>query len=85
MDLKLTPQETDQVRHSLQKYFAEEFDQELTDLKARLLLEYFARELAPFAYNQGVQDAELSVRRQLEDLTATCHEPPLTYWSAKRK
>ena len=85
MELALTPQETDEIRHSLQKFFATEFELELTDLKARQLLEYIGQEIAPFAYNQGIKDAEAFFRTRLEDLSATCYEPALTYWQKKRK
>ncbi len=85
MAIQLTPQETDEVTHSLKKYFAAEFDQELSDLKTRLLLDYVLKEIAPFAYNQGVRDAENFFRKTLEDVSGTCFEPPLTYWQKKRK
>jgi uncharacterized protein (DUF2164 family) len=85
MAIELTPQETDGAIHSLKKYFAEESGESLGDLRARLLLDYLLHEIAPLAYNRGVQDAEKFFRRHLEDLSATCFEPPFTYWSAKKK
>jgi uncharacterized protein (DUF2164 family) len=79
------PQETEELVHSLKKYFAAEMDHELSELRARLLLDYFFKEMAPLAYNQGVKDAEAFFRNKLEDLPATCFEPALTYWQKKRK
>ena len=43
MALDLTPQEFEQIIPSLQKYFREELDQELSEMKARFLLEYFQK------------------------------------------
>jgi uncharacterized protein (DUF2164 family) len=85
MSLELTKEETEQVIPSLQKYFREEFDQELSEMKARFLLEYFQKEIAPLAYNKGVKDAEQYFRTKTEDLTGICYEDPLTYWTRKRK
>ncbi len=85
MPIQLQPQETAELTHSLKKYFAAEFEQPLSDLKARLFLDYVLQEIAPLAYNQGVRDAERLLRKNLEDLPATCFEPPLTYWQKKRK
>jgi uncharacterized protein (DUF2164 family) len=85
MAIKLTPQETEELIHSLKKYFSAELDQELSELKARLMLDYIFKEMAPLAYNQGVKDAEAFFRNKLEDLSATCFEPALTYWNKKRK
>ncbi len=83
--LELTPQERDEVTHSLKRFFQEEMDEPLGDLRARLLLDYVLKEIAPLAYNRGVQDADRFLRQRLEDLPATCFEPPLTYWPLKRK
>ena len=85
MPLELTKEETEQVLPSLQKYFREEFDQELSEMKARFLLEYFQKEIAPFAYNKGVKDAEQYFRTKTEDLTGICYEDPLTYWTRKKR
>jgi uncharacterized protein (DUF2164 family) len=85
MDIELNPQERDEAMQSLKRYFAVEMDQDLSDLRARLLLDYVLKELGPFAYNRGVQQAEAFFRRGLEDLSATCLEPPLTYWPEKKK
>jgi uncharacterized protein (DUF2164 family) len=42
------------------------------------------KEIGPLAYNLGVQQAEEFFRKQLEDLPATCFEPPFTYWRDKK-
>lgn len=85
MAIELLPQETDEIIHSLKKYFSSELDQEIGDLKAKLLLDYVLKEIAPLAYNRGVKDAEEFLRLRLEDLPATCFEPGLTYWQKRRK
>jgi uncharacterized protein (DUF2164 family) len=85
MAIELPSQETEEVIHSLKKYFSSELDQEIGDLKAKLLLDYILKEIAPLAYNQGVKHAEEFLRLRLEDLPATCFEPGLTYWQKKRK
>lgn len=85
MPLELTKEETEQVVPSLQRYFREEFDQELSEMRARFLLEYFQKEIAPLAYNKGVKDAEQYFRNKTEDLTGICYEDPLTYWTRKKR
>ena len=79
------PPEIEQLIQSLKKYFANELDHDLGDLRSRLLLDYIFKEIAPIAYNQGVRDAETYFRSKLEDLSATCFEPGLTYWTKKKK
>jgi uncharacterized protein (DUF2164 family) len=85
MPLELTKEETEQVVPSLQRYFREEFDQDLSEMRARFLLEYFQKEIAPLAYNKGVKDAEQYFRNKTEDLTGICYEDPLTYWTRRKR
>ncbi len=47
MIIELTPVDLEQSSPSLQKFFREEFEQELSEMKARFLLEYFLKEVGP--------------------------------------
>jgi len=85
MAIEITKQETEEIIHSLKKYFRSELDRELSELEAKLLLDYIVKEIAPLAYNQGVKHSEEFFRARLEDLGATIFEPGLTYWQKKRK
>jgi len=85
MAIELSKQEIADIVPSLQKYFREELEQELSEMHAKFLLGYFLKEIAPFAYNKGVSDAESYFRAKIEDLPGTCFEPGLTYWLKKRK
>jgi uncharacterized protein (DUF2164 family) len=86
MSIELTPQEHAEAMHSLKRYLSSELEQEVGDLRARLLLDYILKEIGPLAYNRGVKDAEEFFRKQIEDLPGTCFEQPLTFWlSRKRK
>lgn len=85
MPLELTKQETADAVPSLQKFCREELELELSEMRAAFLLSYFMKEFGPFAYNKGVKDAEEFFRTRVEDLSATCFEPTMTYWLKKRK
>jgi uncharacterized protein (DUF2164 family) len=85
MAIEFTKQETEPITHSIQKFFRDEWDEELSDMRARFLLDFFLKEIGPFAYNQGVKDAESYLRGKVEDLTAVCFEEPLTYWTKRKK
>ena len=85
MPIELTKEETADVIPSLRRYFKEELEIEISEMRAKFLLNYFLKEIAPFAYNQGVKDAESYFRGKVEDLSGTCFEPALTYWLKKKK
>ena len=85
MAIELTEHENVEAIHSLKKYFSTEMEAELGDLRAKLLLDYILKEIGPLAYNRGVQHAEEFFRKRIEDLPATCFEPPFTHWQARKK
>ena len=85
MPIELDNQETKEVLSSLQKYFREELEEELSEMRAKFLLEYILKEIAPLAYNRGVKDAEVYFRGKIEDLSSTCFEEGLAYWQKKKK
>ena len=85
MNLQIRKEETGQLVAYIQKYIREELDHEIGELQAKLLLEYVLKEIGPFAYNQGVRDAEDYLRLRIEDLQGTCFQQGLTYWQQKRK
>jgi len=85
MAIELTKEEIADVIPSLRRYFREELELEISEMRAKFLLNYFLKEIAPFAYNQGVKDAESYFRGRVEDLSGTCFEPALTYWLKKKK
>ena len=85
MAIELTKEEVADVIPSLRRYFREELELEISEMRAKFLLNYFLKEIAPFAYNQGVQDAESYFRGRVEDLSGTCFEPALTWWLKKKK
>lgn len=85
MPIALTAEETAEAIHSLKKFAAEHLDENIGDLRAKLLLDYILKEIAPLAYNRGVADAESFLRRQLEELPATCFEPPFSHSSERKR
>ncbi len=83
MNETLTAEQKSAVLASLQRYVQEHFDLELNDLQGTLLLDFIMKEIAPFAYNRGVEDARAFMAARLDDLPGTCFEQGLTYWEMK--
>jgi len=82
MNPNFTKVQKAEIIGSLQRYASEELDCELGDIQAGHLLEYILKEISPFAYNQGVEDAKGYVAAKVEELTGTCFEEGLTYWKS---
>ena len=78
--MDLPAEETEALVYSLQKYLREEFDEETSELKAKLMLNYIWEEIAPLAYNAGVKDAQDFMRARSEELPDTVFRDGLGYW-----
>lgn len=72
---------------SIRRYFREELDLDVGDLKATLILDYFIDEHGPTIYNQAIADARAFFDERSADLAAVCYKPEFPFWdrSASRK
>ena len=52
----------------IKNYFLKERDEDLGDLSATMILDFFTKELAPEFYNQGVYDSYAYMNDKMEDL-----------------
>ena len=85
MSVSLSKEQKAEVIFSIQRFFGEKLELELSELQAGFLLDYFSVEIAPFAYNEGVADAQKFLARLYEDLPSTCFQEPLTCWDVDDK
>jgi uncharacterized protein (DUF2164 family) len=58
---------------ALRRYAAANFDEEIGDLKAGLLLDFILSELGPSVYNQAIADARAFFEERASDLAAICY------------
>lgn len=80
MNIALENNDKEAILSSIKKYFLEEFDIEIGDMKAGFVLKYFFEEIGPFVYNKAIQDAENFMSERIADLPASCYEDGLGYW-----
>jgi uncharacterized protein (DUF2164 family) len=80
MAIELSPDTSKRLIGSIRRYFADELDQDIGDLKARLVLEYCVQEIGPSIYNQAIADAQAHLNRQVADLENACYQKEFTYW-----
>ena len=65
---------------SIRRYFEQEMDEEIGDLRAGFLLDYFLAEIAPTVYNRAIGDAQAWMLGRVEDLESSLYEPEFDYW-----
>lgn len=80
MTIKLSKPKKQQLIKSIRRYFEEELDTEIGDLKASLILDFCLQEICPSVYNQAILDARSFLQDKLSDLEDTYYEPKFDYW-----
>lgn len=68
---------------SIRRYFTEELDQDIGDLKASLLFDYFIAEHGPTIYNQAIADARAFFDERSADLAAICYQMEFPFWDQR--
>ena len=58
----------------IQKYFDRELGQEIGRFDAEFLLDFFAREIGNYFYNQGLYDAQAILSTKLDDLNDAIYQ-----------
>ena len=81
MAIELTKEAEDRLLASIKRYFDETLDQEIGDLKARLLLDFCLKEIGPNVYNRAIADAQAFLTDRVADLDGSCYEPEFGYWN----
>ena len=80
MTIKLSKVSKQKLIKSIKRYFEEELNEEIGDLKASLFLDFCLQEICPTIYNQAIVEARSFLEARLSDLEDTCYEPEFDYW-----
>ncbi|WP_353093298.1 DUF2164 domain-containing protein [Tissierella praeacuta] len=66
--IKISKENKEEMRNHIVNYFSQERDEDLGELASQLLLDFFIEELAPYVYNQGIEDAYVYMKDKADDL-----------------
>lgn len=80
MTIKLSRDAAKQLRGSIKRYVAENLEQDIGDLKADGLLDFFLKEIGPSVYNQAIADAQQYFQERAIDLEGVCFVREFGYW-----
>ena len=81
MVVKISKATKQKLTKSIKRYFEEELEAEIGDLKASLFLDFCLREICPSVYNQAIIDARRFMEDKLSDMEDTCYELEFDYWN----
>ena len=80
MPIKLHKDAQTYLLGSIKRFFAENLDEDIGDLKAASVLEFVIREVGPSIYNQAIADAQAYVQDRVADLGGARYESEFDYW-----
>ena len=69
---------------SIEKYFKDELDEKIGNIRAAALLNFFLEEIAPSIYNQAVADVQERLIGRVTEIDIECHEDEFGYWAKRR-
>ena len=68
---------------SIKRFFAENMEAGIGDLKAALVLDFCVREIGPSIYNQAIADAQEYCQEKVADLGGSRFEAEFDFWKNK--
>ncbi|AKF25616.1 hypothetical protein YH65_09655 [Sulfurovum lithotrophicum] len=72
-NIVFSPEQKAHLVHKVKAYFNREFGEEIGQFDAEFLLEFFGREIGPYYYNQGLQDAAGVIEVQTDAMKETLY------------
>ncbi|HEY4303537.1 MAG TPA: DUF2164 domain-containing protein [Gemmatimonadaceae bacterium] len=79
MTISLTDDAKKHSVASIRRYFAEELELDVGELKAGLVLDFIVKEIGPSIYNAAIADAQAFLRERLVDMEALS-APEFAHW-----
>jgi uncharacterized protein (DUF2164 family) len=70
----LSRDDTDRLVAKIKTYFNNELDQEFGGFEAEFLIEFFAKEIGPSFYNQGLSDAQTIFSEKTDEVYYSLQE-----------
>ncbi len=71
--IEFSKQEITDITRLIQNYMSAELDQDIGDLGAEMLLEFFGEKIGAYFYNQGLKDAQSVFANKMDDVNDTIY------------
>jgi len=69
---------------SIERYFKDELDEKIGNIRAGALLNFFIEEIGPSIYNQAVAEVQERLMNRVTEIDIECHEDEFGYWAKRR-
>ena len=72
--IEFSKDEKELISTRVQRYFADELDQEIGQFDSEFLLDFFSEQIGAYYYNRGLYDARAIMEGRLEDIAEAIYE-----------
>ncbi|MFT4823872.1 MAG: hypothetical protein ACI9DH_000159 [Halioglobus sp.] len=72
--IEFSKEEKAVIVSKIQRYFADELNQEMGQFDSEFLLDFFSDQIGAFYYNRGLYDARSILEGRLDDITEAIYE-----------
>ena len=69
---------------SIERYFKDELDEKIGNIRAAALLNFFLEEIGPSIYNQAVADVQERLIGRVTEVDIESHEDEFGYWLERK-
>jgi uncharacterized protein (DUF2164 family) len=89
MAIEFPKEAKQQAISSIERYFQENMDEEIGNLRAGALLNFFVEEIGPVIYNMAVTEVQERLQTRVMEIDLEVNEAAFQYWrkydQAKKK
>jgi len=75
-DVEISLEERKALTRGIAAFFEEQFEQELSEFRAGMILDFFIKKLSPVVYNSAIEDARAFLTESLEEMESTLFAKP---------
>jgi uncharacterized protein (DUF2164 family) len=65
---------------SIERYFQDELDEKIGNIRASALLSFFLEEVGPSVYNKAVADVQDRLLARVTEVDIECHKEEFDFW-----
>ena len=85
MSIELNKEVRAEAVKSIERYFEEELEERIGNIRAAALLTFFVEEIGPAIYNKAVADVQERLLARVTEIDVECHEEEFAYWRKRAR
>ena len=85
MTIELSKEARKAAVSSIERYFRENMEEQIGNMTADALLQFFVEEVGPSIYNKAVADVQTRMQSRIMELDVEVYEDEFRYWQKRQQ